>query len=319
MNLQASVPAFGNATTRQAGAGSTLIRVTDQDHLHIRHFGGGSRNTTVVLLHDLFADGSLFFRDSDALGSQLAQAGFDVWVPDLRGHGRSWPLFTRETAKDYDYGFHAAVTADLTTIIGQLREQAPDKPVYLVGHGAGGLLWLSFLARWPVVREMVRGLVLIGSVTQCQRGGLLARWRWTVRDGWFSDWRALQHRVVSKTGAGGAPALECVQFYGDIRRLLAHGWIDPVDGLDHAAQLAQLPHWPPTLVVTADRDAPWSGPDAARALQAQLPPHDGRLYRFPQASGVRLLGPGSALAGGAGAGELQTLVLDWLAAFDGDG
>lgn len=317
MNLQASVPAFGAAGVQRRDAESMLVPVTERDQLHIRHFGGGSRNTTVVLLHDLFSDGSLFFRDSDALGSRLAQAGFDVWVPDLRGHGRSWPLLTRDNAKEFEYGFHAAVTGDLATVIGQLREQAPDKPVYLVGHGVGGLLWLSFLARWPVVREMVRGIVLLGSATQRARGGLRNSWRWSVRDGWFADWRALQYGLVNKTGAGGEPAVECKAFYRDLRRMLGAGWIDPVDGLDHAAQLAELPYWPPTLVVTADRDAPWGGPEAARALQLQLPPHDGRLYRFPKSSGTRLLGPGSALAGGAGAGELQALVLDWLAAFDG--
>ena len=48
-----------------------------------------------------------------------------------------------------------------------------------------------------------------------------------------------------------------------------------------------------------------------------VPPHDGRLYVYPAASGVSLLGPHSALAGGTGAEALTTLVLDWLVAFDG--
>ena len=78
-------------------AESTLVPVNDRVQLHIRHFGEGTRNTTVVVLHDLFADGSLFFRNSDALASRLAHEGFDVWVPDLRGKGRSWPALTRES------------------------------------------------------------------------------------------------------------------------------------------------------------------------------------------------------------------------------
>ncbi|MFZ5724732.1 MAG: alpha/beta fold hydrolase [Pseudomonadota bacterium] len=298
-------------------AESTLVPVNDRVQLHIRHFGEGTRNTTVVVLHDLFADGSLFFRNSDALASRLAHEGFDVWVPDLRGKGRSWPALTRESARDFACDFHRAVTEDLATVFGQLREQAPDKPVYLVGHGTGGLLWLSFLARWPMVRDTVRGIVLLGTATVRERNGLLAGWRWRVRDGWFARWRSFQYGLVQKTGADGEPGVEATHFYGEIRRLLEQGWIDPEDGLDHAARLAALPYWPPTLVVTGERDAPWCGPRSARALQAQLPPHDGRLYLFPAASGVRLLGPRSALAGGAGAGELQTLVLDWLAAFDG--
>lgn len=294
-------------------AESTLIPVNERDQLHVRHFGDGTRNTTVIVLHDLFVDGSLYFRDGDALASRLAHDGYDVWVPDLRGKGRSWPALTRETARTFDYGFHAAVTEDLATVIGLLREQAPDKPVYLVGHGTGGLLWLSFLARWPMVREMVRGLVLLGSATMREPAGFAGALRWQLRDGLFADWRALQRGLI-EDGAGGA---ESVRFYRELRRMLQRGWIDPQDGLDHAAQLAALPFWPPTLVVAAERDAPWSGPHSARALQALLPPHDGRLYLFPAKSGVRLRGRRSALAGGAGAGEVQALVLDWLAHFDG--
>lgn len=309
MNFQAS------AAAARREAESTLVPVNDRDQLHVRRFGGGTRNTTVVLLHGLFADGSLFFRDGDALASRLARDGYDVWVPDLRGKGRSWPALSRETARESAYGFHDAVTGDLATVFGLLREEAPDKPVYLVGHGTGGLLWLSFLARWPVVREMVRGVVMLGSATTREPGGIGAGWRWHVRDGWFAYWRARQYGLVHDPAGSGD--VELPRFYREIRQVLARGWLDPQDGLDHAQQLAGLPYWPPTLLVAAELDAPWSGPESARRVQSQLPPHDGRLYLFPASSGVRLLGPRSALAGGAGAGDLQALVLDWLARFDG--
>lgn len=290
-----------------------LIPVTDTAQIHVRRFGDSHRNTTVVLLHDLFSDGSLFLRNADALGSQLAQAGFEVWVPDLRGHGRSWPLLGRDTVKTFSYDFHAAVTGDLATVIGLLRDQAPDKPLYLVGHGVGGLLWLSFLARWPVVSEMVRGIALIGMFTHRERGGLA----WRLRDDLFARWRALQHAgMVVRPGSDGQPHPETLAFYRDVHRMLEQGWIDPADGLDHAAQLAQLTRWPPTLAVCADRDGPWSGAQSARLLQRQLPPHDGRLYRFGRESKVRLRGPGSALAGGTGAADLGGLVLGWLDCFD---
>lgn len=293
-------------------AESTLVSVNDRDQLHVRHFAGDERrHTSVLLLHDLFSDGSLFFRDSAALACVLAREGFDVRVPDLRGKGRSWPAL----AAGDDYGFHAAITEDLATVFGLLREQAPDQPVYLIGHGTGGLLWLSFLARWPVVREMVRGLVLLGTASQREHAGFGASLAWQLRDGWRAAWLARRRGVVPGPAAG--DGVEAPRFYRELRAMLGSGrWLDPADGLDHAAQLATLPYWPPTLMVSA-ADAPWSGPESARRLQAQLPPHDGRLYHFPPATGVRLRGPRSALAGGAGAEEVQALVLDWLATFDG--
>lgn len=320
MNL-GTKPGVNAGSGASAGPGelrdvdSTLVAVNDRDQLHVRRFGGGTRNTTVVLLHGLFGDGSLFFRDGEALVPLLVRAGFDVWVPDLRGRGRSWPALTPELAAEIDYGFHAAVTEDLATVFGLLREGAPDKPVYLVGHGVGGLLWLSFLARWPIVREMVRGVVLLGAATAVERRNWRAAFAWQVRDGWYAAWQARRRGLVTSPGLG--TGSEPPRYYRELRNLLNNGWVDPADGLDHAAQLRELPFWPPTLVLAAEGDAPWAGPAGARAIQAQLPPHDGRLYVFPASSGVRLLGPRSALAGGPGAGDVQGLVLDWLVNFDG--
>lgn len=314
MNSTVATSDFTSGTHRR-DAGSMLIPVTDDAQIHVRRYGDSHRNTTIVLLHDLFSDGGLFLRDGNALGSQLAQAGFEVWVPDLRGHGRSWPLLGRDTAKTFTYDFHSAVTGDLAAVIGLLRDQAPDKPLYLVGHGVGGLLWLSFLARWPMVREMVRGVVLLGAATHREHGGL----GWRLRDDLFTRWRALQHvGMVLRRGSDGQEHPETRAFYQDVHRLLDRAWVDPVDGLDHAAQLQQLPHWPPTLTVCADLDAPWSGRVSARLMQEQLPPHDGRLYRFSKSTGVRLRGPHSALAGGAGADDLRSLIMDWLVHFDID-
>lgn len=313
-----AAPAPGGQGALLRDAESTLVAVNDREQVHVRHFAGGTRHGTVVLLHGLNEDGSLFFRSPDALAPQLVRAGFDVWVPDLRGKGRSWPPLTPEVAAQMaGYGFHASVTEDLATIFGQLRDDVPDKPVFLVGHGVGGLLWLSFLARWPIIREMLRGIVLIGSATRVSREHWRARLDWDWRAGFYARWCARREGLLPGRATGLGPAAEIPAYYTDIRRLLENGWVDPVDGLDHASRFTGLEGWPPTLLLAAERDAPWAGVSAVRDLQAQLPPHDGRLYVFPASSGVRLLGPRGALAGGAGAQDVLAIVVDWLAAFDG--
>lgn len=292
-------------------AESLLVAVNEQVQLHLRHYSAGSRHTTVVLLHDLFSDGSVFFRDTHALAPRLVQEGFDVWVPDLRGHGRSFPPMSPGD----DHGFHLAVIEDLGTIMGELRDMVPDKRLFLLGHGTGGLLWLSFMARWPIVRDLISGLVLVGAGTMREPSRPFA---WTVRTGWQAGWLARRRGLVPGSPLGRGEATETTRFFGDVRGILSSGtWVDPVDSMDYAARLREIPAWPPTLLLAADADAPWPGPQAARALQSALPPHDGRLYRFPAESGVRLLGPDSALTGGRGVAEVGSLVLDWLAAFGG--
>jgi pimeloyl-ACP methyl ester carboxylesterase len=321
--MSESIPA-PHASAAQGGQGSLLrdaesmlVAVNEREQLHMRHFAGGPRHCTVVLLHGLNEDGSVFFRHADSLAPLLVRDGFDVWVPDLRGKGRSWPALTPELAAQMNYGFHAAVTEDLATVFGQLRDDVPDKPVFLVGHGVGGLLWLSFLARWPIVREMLRGVVLIGSATSVRPQTVRDRFYWSLRAGWYARWLVRRHGVLTGRATGLGDGAEVPRFGEEIRALLEGNWVDPADGLDHAAQLRSLGDWPPTLLLAAERDSPWADASAVRRLQAQLPPHDGRLYVFPKETGVRLLGPRGALAGGAGARDVQGLVLDWLAAFDG--
>lgn len=298
-------------TVTRRDAESLLVAVNERVQLHLRHYAAGSRDSAVVLLHDIFSEGGRFFRDVDSLAPRLVQEGYDVWVPDLRGHGRSFPPMSPGD----DHGFHLAVTEDLGTVMGELRDMVPDKKLFLLGHGTGGLLWMSFIARWPIVRDLVSGIVLAGAGASKEPSAQLA---WRVRTGWQAGWLARRHGLVPGGPLRRGEATETTRFFGDVRRILSDGtWVDPVDSMDYAARLREIPAWPPTLMLAADADAPWPGPQAARTLQSLLPPHDGRLYRFPKESGVRLLGPESALTGGKGSAEVGALVLDWLAAFGG--
>ena len=47
------------------------------------------------------------------LGCYLAEQGFDVYVLDLRGRGKSTPLINAES----DYGQHEAITHDIPLLI----------------------------------------------------------------------------------------------------------------------------------------------------------------------------------------------------------
>lgn len=91
---------------------------------------------TVVLLHGAFIDSlaSFYF----TIGPQFADAGFDVLMYDLRGHGRSERPRTGYGVEDF--------TADLAALLDRV---GPDAPVHLLGNSFGGTVALDFAVHHP--------------------------------------------------------------------------------------------------------------------------------------------------------------------------
>ncbi|QYN18807.1 alpha/beta fold hydrolase [Amycolatopsis sp. DSM 110486] len=85
--------------------------------LHVRRWTGGAR--TALLVHGLFSDSASWHR----LGPSLAERGYTVLAPDLRGHGRS----PRGRYSPTDWAL------DLIDTVGHTRIDLA------VGHSLGGL------------------------------------------------------------------------------------------------------------------------------------------------------------------------------------
>jgi pimeloyl-ACP methyl ester carboxylesterase len=94
-----------------------------------------------LLLHGLTSDGACWWR----LASELADAGWMVLAPDLRGHGRS------PTAAAYD----------LPTLADDVELLGEDWHL-VVGHSLGGAIAAHLLAR----RDRIEAAVLIDPVLQ---------------------------------------------------------------------------------------------------------------------------------------------------------
>ena len=94
---------------------------------------------TVVCLHAMMTDGRYFgARREGSFAAALAEAGFDVLVPDFRGHGRSRP----PTAGPDDWSFDDLVELDLPAIVAEAARASSCAPEQLVllGHSLGGLV-----------------------------------------------------------------------------------------------------------------------------------------------------------------------------------
>lgn len=129
---------------------------------------------TVVMVHGLLYDSlaSYYF----TLGPVLAEAGIDVIMYDLRGHGRS-------TRPQEGYELELFVE-DLN---GLLDELGVDWPVHLVGNSFGGTIGLSFATTHP---ERAASVVVIESQPPVQS------WRDYMTEGLTDAMEKLQHEYV---------------------------------------------------------------------------------------------------------------------------
>jgi len=122
---------------------------TGDIRLHVQRVppAGGRPVATAVLVHGMLTDSlaSYYF----TLAPSFAQAGIDVIMYDLRGHGRSE---RPDSGYTLDYNLN-----DLDALLGRLNVTGP---VHLVGNSYGGTVAFSYAVRRP---ERVASLSVIES------------------------------------------------------------------------------------------------------------------------------------------------------------
>lgn len=87
-----------------------------------------------------------------ALTAAFAAHGVETWALDTRGHGASG---TRG-----DIGYVGQLEDDLVDFVAHVRKSAPDLPLTLVGHSAGGGFSLR-VAATPIIQDLFVRTVLV--------------------------------------------------------------------------------------------------------------------------------------------------------------
>lgn len=106
----------------------------------------GEPRGAVTVVHDAGEHGGRYL----PLARGLAESGWSVALPDLRGHGRS------EGARGHSHGIRE-VLRDLGDVQDHLAYRQPEAPRVLVGQGLGALYGLAFASEHP---DGVAALVL---------------------------------------------------------------------------------------------------------------------------------------------------------------
>jgi len=123
----------------------------------------GAARATVLIAHGMAEHAARYAR----FASALCDAGYEVWAPDHRGHGK--------TASEGELGWLAEsdgfrrVVEDLHGLALRIRRERPGAPLFLFGHSWGSFLSQGFIALYG---DELAGCVLCGTAGS---GGALVK------------------------------------------------------------------------------------------------------------------------------------------------
>ncbi|WP_299820399.1 alpha/beta fold hydrolase [uncultured Pontibacter sp.] len=229
---------------------SVFIRLNATDTLHLRRVSRQHQGPPVLLVHGSIENGKIFYTKSGkGFAPYLAEQGYDVFVADLRGRGKSTPAISRYS----DFGLNHTLQEDFPAIIRKIKELKGDVPQYWAAHSWGGVLMLAYLAR-PSEPVQVQAMAFFGSKRRISIKSLKkfmmvdVVWNWAAK--------------VVVAAKGWLPAKHMRMGSDSETRLThrqTHAWVVQKewrhwhDGFDYAAALQHM-HLPPTLYLTGAKD-----------------------------------------------------------------
>jgi predicted alpha/beta hydrolase len=245
---------------------SIFLRLNDTDTIHVKRWYADPAGTAVLLIHGSIENGRIFYSEKGkGLAPYLASMGYDVYVPDLRGRGKSTPAIGRHS----DFGQMDMVVTDIPFLVDHVKQVKGNDRLWFGAHSWGGNLALASFARFPQMAN-VQGFMLFG-----------VKRRVTV---WNPErilklsfgWRVVAPLFIARHGY--LPAVKLRMGADNESRRIFHetnhwldnqNWKDPRDGFDYGAALATV-EVPPVLSLTGSADKVLGHPRDCQNLLNEL-------------------------------------------------
>ena len=304
-------------------AGSIWVSMLNGEQLHMRHLMPVSASTETVsldresldrkpldaepsdlsafnrtspkrvfMLHGEAECGRIFYHDSGkGLAYHFAQQGYEVFVADLGGRGRSLgcedepsSLTVHDIVTDAIPRLLRAATQHCSTAMDEstasaasYTKTAPVAPTVWVAHGFGGVLLSAAWARMSHAERTATQMIFFSSRRQLQAKSRIAN----VFVNAFCH--PLAAKLVNWHGAFPAAQLrlgsanENTNWFSVYTDWISNkSWVDAEDGFDYQAALKANPI-PPALHFATTADKLYSGMADVRAFINELGCHDSRM------------------------------------------
>jgi len=261
-----------------------MLPINARDQLHVRRIWCGEKpqGSPVLMLHGMAEDGLVFYSHGGrGLACWLAREGWQVFVPDMRGKGRSWPDINQHS----DFGFHNVVTEDIPALARLVSRLCPNQPQTWVTHSLGGPLAAAAVMRAGAQSLGVKQFVHFAARRLISSTGFKRRMLVDL------VWNRCGRIAVSIQGylpsdaLGLGPARESARcFHDGINWSTREQWIDSEDGFDYGKKAGRR-DWLRSLYFASEADVAFGNPDDVRDFMHELGRHDGRMIVLSKANG----------------------------------
>lgn len=241
------------------------IEVASDEVIVVTQICTSKSERPVVFIHGAVENGRIFYTDSGkGLAPFLARQGFNCYVVDLRGRGKSYPSIDGSaTVSQTDI-----IKYDLPKISAWLRFRHPKQKQSWISHSWGGVLINSFLLRHDSYCRQVESIVHFGAKRQVKAKTWERYWKISL------VWNRLCFLITAIYGylpgkkfGLGSDSESRLTHTQSVAWVKSKTWTD-IDGFDYARK-ASIHALPRTLYVMAKGDRALGHPDDCQRFAAE--------------------------------------------------
>lgn len=221
-----------------------------KDKLYLKRWVAQPGGIPVFCLHGSIENGKIFYTGhGKGLAPLLARQGYDVFVGDLRGRGKSTPKVSSKSKQ----GQYEAIMEDVPAFVNKIKEVTGKDAMHWVAHSWGGVLLTSSLARFhdefKIISQVYFGVKRRITVFNWEKF-LKMDIGWSLMGGAAVLFKGYLPSKGMKMGADNEPG----KHYREMSKWIsATGkWID-IDGFDYIEKFKKIT-LPPTLYLAGGND-----------------------------------------------------------------
>lgn len=272
-------------TNEEQAMNQTSLYIKDEHHqLHLRHIWHQPNGVPVLMLHGTIENGKIFYTESGkGLACYLAEQGFDVYVADFRGKGKSTPPIH----EDSDHGQFDSITRDIPLFIEEVSKRTHQK-MHVICHSWGGVLFASTLSRFPEKIANIASNICFGTKRSVLTSGIEKTLKVDIL------WNKIAPKLAKRKGFIDAKKLkfgadsETALFLQDsIDWVKPSQWLDRQDGFNYQ-DAAKTLNWPPTWHITGISDKVLGNVKDVQAFIDESHNHKAKLSLLSKQSGNAL-------------------------------